>query len=73
MKAKLFCIMAALFAAITTDAKTLVVYYSFNEEDVVASYNASGQRTAKGQHKSGIRIMQYRKAGKVYSKKTIGR
>lgn len=29
MKAKLFCIMAALFAAITTDAKTLVVYYSF--------------------------------------------
>ena len=29
MKARIFFIMAALFAAITTNAKTLVVYYSF--------------------------------------------
>ena len=29
MKARVFFIMAALFAAITTNAKTLVVYYSF--------------------------------------------
>ncbi|MGM9818845.1 MAG: hypothetical protein ACI30B_07695 [Paludibacteraceae bacterium] len=29
MKARIFFIMAALLAAITTNAKTLVVYYSF--------------------------------------------
>lgn len=29
MKTRVFFIMAALFAAITTNAKTLVVYYSF--------------------------------------------
>ncbi|MGN0229982.1 MAG: flavodoxin [Muribaculaceae bacterium] len=43
------------------------------EEEVVATYNVSGQRTADGQHNTGICITQYKKAGKLYSKKTIAR
>lgn len=43
------------------------------EEEVVARYTASGQRTADNQQIGGVCITQYRKAGKTYSKKSIVR
>lgn len=46
---------------------------SDGEEEVVAIYNAGGQRTADGQHMTGIKITQYRKAGKLYSEKSVVR
>ena len=41
------------------------------EEEVLATYNIGGQRTADGQSMTGINIIQYKKAGKLYSKKSI--
>ena len=41
------------------------------EDKVVATYNINGQRVGTGQETIGIFITQYRKAGKIYSKKSI--
>lgn len=41
------------------------------EEEVLATYNIGGQRTADGLSMTGIRITRHRKAGKIYSKKSI--
>ena len=38
-------------------------------EEVLATYNIGGQRMADGQSMAGINIIQYKKAGKLYSKK----
>ena len=41
------------------------------EKEEVAIYNASGQKTADGHDMTGICITRYKKAGKIYSQKSI--
>lgn len=41
------------------------------EEEVLATYNIGGQRTADGQSMTGIRITRHWKAGKIYSKNLL--